>query len=249
MKGLLIFVVLMGVGVIQSQTLRIAAAADLKFAMPEILNGFRAKYPNVKVEVSYGSSGLFFQQISNGANFDLFFSADITYPLQLKESGYVDGEISTYAYGTLVLYSTVVKFDRGIEILMDSQVKRIAIANPKHAPYGKRAEEFLKNKGFYNKIHDKLIFGDNISQTGQFAITGNADAAFLALSIAISPEFKNKGTYILLDKKLYSPIEQGCVQLKKSQYNVSARYFLEFVLSPACAPIFEKYGFTVPNKF
>lgn len=248
MKIFAVICISMIFGTNQAQTLRIAAAADLKFAMPDILEQFKAKHPTVKVEVSYGSSGLFFQQISNGANFDLFFSADITYPQHLKDAKLVDGDVSTYAYGTLVLYSTVVKIDRGIEILTDPRVKRIAIANPKHAPYGRRAEEFLKNKGFYSKIQDKLILGDNISQTGQFAITGNADVAFLALSIAISPEFKNKGSYILLDKKLYTPLEQGCVQLKKAQPNVSARYFLEFVLGPACAPIFEKYGFTVPNK-
>lgn len=233
---------------LRAQTVRIAAAADLKFAMPEILERFKATHPRVKVEVSYGSSGLFFQQISNGADFDLFFSADITYPQNLKEAGLVDGDVRTYAYGALVLYSTVVKLDRGIEILTDPQVKRIAIANPKHAPYGKRAEEFLKNKGLFTRVQDKLILGDNISQTGQFAITGNADVAILALSIAISPEFKNKGSYILLDKKHYTPLEQGCIRLKKAQPNASARYFLEFALVPACAPIFEKYGFTVPKK-
>jgi molybdate transport system substrate-binding protein len=136
------------------------------------------------------------------------------------------------------------KLDQGIDILTDSRVKRIAIANPKHAPYGKRAEEFLKNRGFFQSVQSKLIFGDNISQTGQFALSGNADVALLALSIVISPEFKSKGSYLKLDPKFYSPIEQGCVQLKKRQFNSSAGYFLQFVLSADCKLIFEKYGFT-----
>jgi molybdate transport system substrate-binding protein len=245
MKTFLVIAFFICIIPLRSQTVKIAAAADLKFAMPEMIERFRVKYPGARIEVSYGSSGLLFQQISNGAGFDLFFSADISYPRNLKVAGLVEGEVHTYAFGVLVLYTTSVKLNRGIEVLKDAQVPRIAIANPKHAPYGKRAEEFLKNIGVYPTIKSKLIFGDNISQTGQFALTGNADVAFLALSIAISPEFKNKGNYIILDKKSYSAIEQGCVQLKKPQLNTSAGYFLQFILSAECKPIFEKYGFRV----
>lgn len=229
---------------VNAQTVKIAAASDMKYIMPEIILKYKTKNPQANIDVAYGSSGLFFQQISSGANYDIYFSADISYTQRLKEQGFVIGDIKTYAFGALVLWSSTIDVSKGIGILNNSSIKKIAIANPKHAPYGKRAEECLKYYKIYDKVSDKLVFGDNITQTAQFAVTGNVDIAFIALAIAEAPEMKFKGTYFKLDSKSYNPLEQACVLLKNS--NPEAAKFMKYVLSNECKPIFEKYGFILP---
>jgi len=218
----------------------------MKYIMPEFVSNYKAQHPKANIEVNYGSSGLFFQQISNGASFDLYFSADNSYPQKLKELGLVNGNVITYAFGTLVLYSSTIDISKGIEILKEPAVKKIAIANPQHAPYGKRAEECLNFYGLYETVKSKLVFGDNITQTAQFALTGNADVALIALAIAMAPDLKSKGKYILLDTKSYKPVEQACVLLKVWQTNPEASKFMKYILSDECKPIFEKFGFIVP---
>lgn len=231
---------------LHAQTVKVAAAADLKYAMPELVAKYQKVHPNAKVDVSYGSSGTFFQQISNGASFDVFFSADISYPQKLKEQGMTNGAVKTYAFGTLVLYSSTIPVDKGIGMLTDDNVKKIAIANPAHAPYGKRAEECLKYYKLYDVVKEKLVLGENISQTAQYAFTGNADVGLIALAIAMSPEMKAKGSYSVLDPKSYSKLEQACVLLKNWKANPDAAQFMQYVLSAECKPILEKYGFIVP---
>lgn len=246
MKRIIILIAFVVAMSAQAQTVKVAAAADMKFIMPEFIANYKVQHPKATVEVSYGSSGLFFQQISNGASFDLYFSADISYPQKLKELGLVNGNVTTYAFGTLVLYSTTIDISKGIEVLKDPSVQKIAIANPQHAPYGKRAEECLNYYGLYESVKSKLVLGDNITQTAQFALTGNADVAMIALAIALAPELKSKGKYVLLDTKSYKPVEQACVLIKGWQTNPEASKFMKYVLSAECKPIFEKYGFIVP---
>lgn len=231
---------------LNAQTIKIAAAADLKFAMPELVALYQKKHQGIRVDVSYGSSGMFYQQIANGAMFDLFFSADILYPQKLREQGMVNGAVHTYAFGALVLFATNGDITKGMALLTDKSTKRIAIANPAHAPYGKRAEECLQFYKIYGDVKDKLVFGENISQTAQFAFSGNADVAIIALSIALSPEMLRKGKYFTIDATSYGKLEQGCVQLKNTKANPNATQFMQFVLSAECKPIFEKYGFIVP---
>lgn len=242
-KSLFILLTAFNIGV-QAQTVKVAAAADMKYIMPELVAIYQKTHPTSKIEVNYGSSGLFFQQISNGAPYDLYFSADISYPQKLADQGIAKGKVTTYAFGALVLYSTSIDVSKGIGAIKNAD--KIAIANPQHAPYGKRAEECLKYYGLYESSKSKFVLGDNINQTAQFVVTGNADAALIALSIAVSPELNSKGKYVRLDSKSYKPLEQACVLLKSWQANPEASKFMKFVLSPECRPIFEKYGFIVP---
>ncbi|MBI5307836.1 MAG: molybdate ABC transporter substrate-binding protein, partial [Planctomycetes bacterium] len=156
----------------------IAAASDLNFAMDELLSVFEKAHPTVDVDVSYGSSGNFYAQIKQGAPYDLFFSADASYPARLEEEGVsVKGRRSLYAIGQIVLWipgTTSLDPQKGLEVVLKPAVKRLAIANPKHAPYGRAAEESLRYYGVLDKVRDKLVFGENISQTAQFAQTGAA---------------------------------------------------------------------------
>lgn len=229
-----------------AQTVKVAAAGDMKYIMPELLVKYKTISLKAIIEVTYGSSGTFFQQIVNGASFDVYFSADISYPQKLKEQGLVSGNVSTYAFGAVVLWSSVVDVSKGIDVLKNQSINKVAIANPQHAPYGKRAEECLKFYGLYESLSSKLIFGDNVLQTAQYALTGNADVAFIALSIALAPEIASKGKYYKLDPKSYKPVEQACVLLKGWERNPEAKKFMLFVLSDACKPIFQKYGFILP---
>jgi molybdate transport system substrate-binding protein len=179
---------------------RVAAAADLKFALPEVVAAFHAARPDLRVSVSYGASGEFFAQLSNGGPFDLFLSADMDYPRKLIADGLADQASEfLYAIGHLVVWvpraSPLDVERRGIEALLDPSVKKIAIANPRHAPYGRAAEAALKHLGVYDQIRDRLVLGENIAQTAQFAQSGAADAGVIALSLALSPTMRDEGKY------------------------------------------------------
>jgi len=228
----------------------VAAASDLTFAMKEIGANFE-KTSGCAVRVSYGSSGNFETQLENGAPFDAFFSADIDYPRKLEAKGLaVPQSTYLYAIGKLVLWVTNdsrLDVSKGLDALRDPSVKKIAIANPAHAPYGRAAEEALKKAGVYDAIKDRLVLGENISQTAEFAESGNADAGILAFSLALSPTMKDKGRYFQIPDNLYTPIQQGVVVLRASQNQKSAQEFLAYVKTPAVAAILERYGFALPG--
>jgi molybdate transport system substrate-binding protein len=228
----------------QAQTVRVAAAANLRFVFDEIKASYAVEHPNTTITVNFGSSGAMLQQILNGAEFDLFMAADNLFPVKLKEHGAVEGEIMTYVLGQLVLWSNTLDVSKGLAKLADSSVKRIAIAKPELAPYGDRAIACLKQTGLYEKVKGKIIFADNISQTAQFAQTGNAEVAFLAKSLTFNPEMK--GSVYLIDPELYGPVEQTMVLIKNRNSNPEAARFMKFVLSAECKPIFEKNGYIVP---
>ena len=230
----------------QAQTVKVAAAANLRFVFNEIKTSYTITNPKASIEVNFGSSGALLQQILNGAEFDIFMAADNAFPAKLKDQGMASGEIKTYALGKLVLWSNTIDVSKGLEILTDPSIKRIAVAKPDLAPYGDRAIVMLKSSGLYDKIKDKLIYADNISQTAQFAQTGNAEVAFLAMSLTIAPEMK--GSVYVIDPKLYKPIEQSMVLVKSWKINPVAAKFMKFVLSDQCKPIFEKNGYTIPNE-
>jgi len=227
-----------------AQTVKVAAAANLRFVFDEIKTSYAKANPKVNVSANFGSSGTLLQQILNGAEFDVFMAADNSFPTKLKDQGAASGEIKTYALGKLVLWSNTVDVSKGLEILTDPSVKRIAIAKPDLAPYGDRAIEVLKSSGLYDKVKDKIIYADNISQTAQFAQTGNAEVAFLAMSLTLTPEMKGSG--YLIDPMLYKPVEQAMVLVKSWKTNPEAAKFMKFVLSETCKPIFEKNGYIVP---
>lgn len=229
---------------LQSQTVKIAAAGNLRFVLDDIKKKYVLVNPKAKIIVNLGASGALVQQITNGADFDLFMAADKMYPDKLKAQGIVTGKVQTYAYGKLVIWSNTVDVSKGLNMLTDNAVKRIAIAKPDVSPYGARAIECLKYYKLFDKLKDKIVYADNIAQTAQFAQTGNAEIGFLALALAISPDMK--GSYFVLDTKSYKPVEQAMVLIKSWQSNPEAAQFVKFVLSNQCKPIFEKYGFIVP---
>lgn len=232
-----------------AEKITIAAAADLKYAMDDIVTSYTKRHPTQEIEVVYGSSGKFHTQLQQGAPYDIFFSADISYPQELKKSGFAASEVVPYAFGRIVLWSAV--FDATkmtLESLQDQRVSRVAIANPKHAPYGKRAEEALKAKGLWEKIEPKLIFGDNIAHTAQFVETENAQVGIIALSLAVNKSLSDKGGYWLIPDTLHEPLEQGFIVTKRAADNHLAKEFAEYMSSKDARTIMTKYGFLLPGE-
>jgi molybdate transport system substrate-binding protein len=233
------------------QEIRIAAAADLKFAMEELSERFQ-KQAGTKVNATYGSSGNFFSQIQNGAPFDLFFSADIEYPRRLEAAGFAEpGILYEYAVGRIVIWTPPdAKMDvtkQGWKALLDASVKKIAIANPEHAPYGRAAVAALQKAGIYESMKNKLVYGENISQAAQFVQSGNAQAGIIALSLAISPAMRD-GKRWEIPVDMHPALEQGAIILKSAKNKEAARTFLEFVKSTAGRAILAKYGFEFPDN-
>lgn len=248
---LLIFVCLFVAGQTAhaAEKITIAAAADLKFALDEIVVLFEKAHPADRVETIYGSSGKFQTQIRQGAPFDLYFSADIAYPRALKDEGFAASEVQPYAVGRIVLWGA--SRDAGkmtLADLADSSIRKIAIANPKHAPYGKRAEEALKAAGVWEKVEAKLVYGENVAQAVQFVQTGNAQAGIVALSLALSPELAKQGSYALIPDKLHQPLEQGFIITKRAAGNPLAQAFARFMAVQEARAIMSRYGFVLPGK-
>lgn len=229
---------------VSAQKVRVAAAANLRFVLEDIKAGYVKAYPNESIEITFGSSGSLAQQILNGAGYDLFMAADIEFPGKLKALGVVSGEVKTYAFGKLVLWSNSLDVSKGLDILTNQSVNRIAIAKPELAPYGDRAVECLKYYQLFDQLKAKIVYADNISQAAQFAQTSNAEVGFLAFALTMSPDMK--GSFYVLDPNSYQPVEQAMVEIKKKETNPKTSNFMKFVLSPECKPIFEKFGYIVP---
>jgi molybdate transport system substrate-binding protein len=247
-KKLLFLYLISGFIKINAQSITIAAAADLRFALDDITKLYKENHHAVMIDVIYGSSGNLFQQITNQAPYDLFFSADISFTAKLEEMKLTLNKPTIYAVGHLVLWSATKDVSRGLDLLKSEDVKKIAIANPEVAPYGKRAVESLKYYNLYDKIKDKIVKGDNVSQAAQFVLTGNAEAGIIALSLALSPEMSAKGKYYIIDEKSYSKFEQAYVILKKSGKNNDVLNFVKFLETKKVKDIFSKYGFKLPAK-
>ena len=233
----------------QADKITIAAASDLKFAMDEIVSTFKQANPDDQIDVAYGSSGNFNTQIQQGAPFDLFFSADIGFPRELVKNGLAASEVKPYALGRIVLWSASLDATKmTLASLTDPSITRIAIANPKHAPYGKRAEEALRASGVWEAIEPKLVYGENIVQTTQFVQTGNAQIGIIALSLAGNPELAQKGGYWLIPDNLHEPLEQGFIITKRAENNALAKQFADFMLSSTVRLVMTKYGFVLPGE-
>src|SRR5713101_5914152 len=230
----------------------VAAAADLNFAFKEIVVDFEKKTRNT-VKLSLGSSGNFYAQLSNGAPFDVFFSADIGYPKKLEEAGLAEpGTLYMYAVGRIVVWvpkgSPIDVAELGIKALQHPAVKKVAIANPKHAPYGRAAVAAMERYKVYDAVKDKLVLGENISQTAQFVQTGGADIGIIALSLAVAPAMKDTGTYWEIPLEAYPRLEQGAVVLKAAKDVKTARAFLDFIKGPEGAAVLKRYGFFLHAK-
>jgi molybdate transport system substrate-binding protein len=230
----------------------VAAAADLKFAFDELIGQFEQASPEIQVKVTYGSSGNFFAQLTNRAPFDIYFSADMTYPRQLVEKGMADKESEfLYAIGQIVVWvrneSSIDVEKLGIESLRNSTIRKIAIANPQHAPYGRAAEAALKHFQLSEAVQDRLVLGENIAQTAQFVESGAADIGIIALSLAKAPALRDKGRYWLVPLAAYPTMEQGSVILNWAKQRDATDQFRSFVAGPKGREILARYGFILPK--
>jgi molybdate transport system substrate-binding protein len=229
-----------------AQEITVAAAADLNYALKEIAQKFESQTTK-KVQLTFGSSGNFFTGIQNGAPYDVFFSADIDYPRKLEAAGLtVPGTLYKYAVGRIVLWvpnESKLDISRGVSVLTDPSIRKIAIANPKHAPYGRAAVAALQSAKLYESVLPKLVLGENISQTSQFVQSRNADIGIVALSLALGPTMSKTGRYYLIPSDMYSPIEQAAVVLKSAKDGAASRQFLDFVRSQTGSEVLARYGF------
>ena len=228
----------------------VAAASDLQFAIKELIVEYE-KQTGHHVKLSLGSSGNFYAQLQQGAPFDLYFSADIGYPKKLEEAGLtVPGSLYRYAVGRVVLWApkqSPVEVSKGLTVLRDAAVRKIAIANPKHAPYGRAAVAAMEQSQVYAEVKDRLVLGENISQAAQFIESGACDVGIIALSLAMAPVMKSAGSYWLIPAEAHPPLEQGAVIMKQSKQQDAARHFLQFMQSPQGQEVMTRYGFTLPN--
>lgn len=250
--GILLCVALIESSPSPAAELTIAAASDLNFAFKYLVTAFEQKTGD-HVKLSLGSSGNFFSQIQNGAPFDVFFSADIRYPQQLIESGHATADsLYRYAVGRIVVWvpnaSPLRADQRGMEVLLDPAARKIAIANPKHAPYGRAAVAAMEQAQVYERAKEKLVVGENISQAAQFVESGAADVGVIALSLALAPAMQTAGRYWEIPETMHPPIEQGAVMLTGAKQKEAAAAFLEFVRSPQGLAIMTRYGFKLPGR-
>ena len=235
-----------------AEPLKVAAAADLNYALNELAAHFEAT-TGTKVLLSFGSSGNLFSQIQNGAPFDLLFSADEEYPKKLAAAGAMDAAtLHTYAIGHLVLWvPNNLPLDPGklqMNLLAEPAVSRISIANPQHAPYGRAAIAALEHYGMKEKLGAKLVYGENVSQAAQFVQSGNAQAGLIALSLAKSPAMASAGRYWVLPAESYPELRQVAGVISASQQKKAAQAFLDYVLSPEGAATLHKFGLGTPGQ-
>ena len=233
-----------------AQEITVAAASDLQFALQDVTERFE-KETGAGVKLVFGSSGNLFTQIQNGAPFDLFFSADIEYPQKLEAAGLAEpGTLYEYAAGKLVLWApkdSTLDLGTGLQVLLSAKIKKIAIANPAHAPYGRAAVAALRHEHLYDQVADRLILGENISQTASFVVSGSADVGIVALSLALAPSLKDKGKYTEVPADEYPPIRQAAILLKASNQKMVAGKFLAYLRTRAVVNLLKGYGFTIPG--
>ncbi len=230
------------------QEIVVAAAADMSAALPELAASYTKKTGQA-VKLSFGASGNLTNQIRNGAPFDVFFSADEQYPQQLIGEGLaVKDTLYRYAVGRLVLWvpadSPLDLTTLGIKALLDPSVKKISIANPATAPYGRAAEAALRHFSIYDQVSSRLVLGENVSQAAQFVESGNAQAGLIALSHALAPAMKDKGRYWVVPLDAYPTLNQAAVVVSKSNRQDAGRKFLEFLRDPEASSLLAKYGFS-----
>lgn len=221
----------------------VAAAANLRDVLQDLKMLYVRTYADKSVDLTFGSSGRLTQQVLNGAPFDLFLSADTLFPEKLKAAGKIRGEIHVYAYGKVALWSRKRDVSAGLAVLKDSSIKKIAIANPQLAPYGKNTVAALRKAGYYEKIEKKIVWAENINQSAQFAASGNADIAFIALSNAMRKEMRSSGKYYELTAAECPAIAQSAVVLA-SKNEEAAAHFFAFIRSQEAVVIWQKHGYS-----
>ncbi len=234
--GLLVFSFSFG------KTVIVSAAANTQFAIKDIIKKFKQKNPQINIKLIISSSGKLANQIANGAPYDVFISADTKYPQFLYNLHKTAGKPKIYAYGILVLWS-IKKDLHSIYDITKPDIRKIAVANPKLAPYGRETIKVLKYYNIYSKVRYKIVFGESIAQASQYIIKGLVDAGFTAKSIVLAPSLKDKGSWIEIDQKAYDPIAQAAVLINNDK---EAKAFFDFLFSQEAKKILKRYGYKVP---
>jgi molybdate transport system substrate-binding protein len=227
----------------------IAAASDLRFALDDIAQVYRKQHPDHDFDIIYGSSGKMSTQIMNGAPYDIFFSADIAFPERLKEAGFTAADPEVYAIGRIVIWSNTLdasELSLG-DLPTDPRIRRIAIAQPSHAPYGLRAQEAMESTGVWEAVQPRLVFGENIAHTAQMVESGAANVGIIALSLAKFPAMA-KHPHHLIDEKLHNPLTQAYIVTKRAQNNEAAKTFGRYMETDEAHEIMERYGFVMPGR-
>jgi molybdate transport system substrate-binding protein len=233
----------------------VAAAADLNFAMKEMIGPFERQTGH-RVKLSFGSSGNFYSQIVNGAPYDMFFSADVSYPRKLEAAGMAESEtLFVYAMGRIVIWVPInspIDLDRsGMQALSDPSIRKIAIANPAHAPYGRAAVAAMEHFKIYEKLQDKLVSGESVLQAAQFVQSGAADIGIIPLSLALAPVMRQSGRYWRIPSDTYPKIEQGALILKRARQSgdlAAAQAFRDWVRSRQGRDVLARFGFALPEE-
>ena len=231
-----------------ANTITVAVAANVSYAINELVAEFNKTNPDTKVQVTLGSSGKFTAQIESGAPFDVFMSADMKFPKSLFEKGFALNEPALYAQGSLAMLSSKeLDFSKGINLVTDANIGKIAVANPKTAPYGTAAVEAMKNANVLDKVESKFVYAESISQAVTYATTA-ADVGFIAKSSLYDEkmaQYKENINWISVDPSLYTAIDQGIVVLKNTKEEASAKAFYDFILGEKAKEIFIKFGYLV----
>ena len=240
--------ILLSLATLNAGEIKIAVAANVSYAIEPLKKAFNGHHPDTKIEVILGSSGKLTAQIKNGAPYELFLSANMKYPEALYKEGLAVTEAIVYAQGSLAYLSVNEQnLSKGMGLLIDNNISKIAIANPKTAPYGAAAAEALKNADLYDVLKEKFVYGESISQTVTYTMTA-ADIGFIAKSSLFSPQmshFKKGLNWIEVDEALYTPIDQGMVILKKGEGNSEVKAFYDFMLSAEAREILKNFGYKV----
>lgn len=230
----------------------VAAASDLQFALTEIAERFERE-TGQGVKLSFGSSGNFARQIHHGAPFEIYLSADEEYVLQLAKDGLTRDDGTLYAVGRIVMMvpdGSPLAADGSLKDLQqaldDGRLVKFAIANPEHAPYGRRAEEALRHAGLWDRIEERLVLGENVSQAAQFATSGSTQGGIIAYSLALAPKVSELGVFDLIPEAWHAPLRQRMVLLKDA--GEVAESFYDYAQGPAAREIFRRYGFVLPGE-
>lgn len=229
-----------------SDKIIVATAANVQYVMKELKQEFE-KETGKEIQVVVSSSGKLTAQIREGAPFDVFVSADTKYPEEIFKNGGSDEKPKIYAYGTLALWSlSIPENELNINALSSEKIKKIAIPNPKLAPYGEAAEQALEKENLLTPLKSKIVYGESIAQAAQYITTGSVEVGFTALSVILAPEMKGKGYYTIIDSTSYKPIAQAALLLRHSDNSPKkeiSQKFYDFLFSEKAKAIFKKYGY------
>lgn len=235
-----------------SAEINVFAVGGLAPVFDEQIKEYKQKYPQGDIKISYASVGKGYAQVMSGAPYDIFFSADTDYPEKLYKEGFAISKPTVFAVGKLVIWTrkdSGIAINNGVEVVLNPKVKKISIANPDLAVYGKAAVDCLKHYNLYEKVRDKLILAENINQAGNYAYTGSAEIGFVSLSVAKSKAFEKEGNYVFAPNNCYEPVKHAFVILNRAKENPNkfeeVKRFVNFILQPSSKEIFKKYGFEV----